>query len=58
MYGFTWAAFACYFLAMILFCLSGAASRSKDVTYKEKKGFFGRRQKSTRSAEGVKSEYS
>lgn len=56
-YGFTWGAFAAYFLAMILFCVSGGVSGKKETTYKERKSFF-RRSKSTRSRDGVKSEYS
>lgn len=56
-YGFTWGAFAAYFIAMILFCVSGASGGKKETTYKERKGFFSRN-RSTRSRDGVKSEYS
>jgi hypothetical protein len=31
-YGFTWAAFACFFIAMITFCLGGTAGREKRRT--------------------------
>lgn len=45
-YGFTWAPVACYFIALVLFCSGGTASR-KDGTY-QKKSYFGRK-RSTRS---------
>lgn len=52
-FGFEWAAFACWFLATVFFCIGGSASK-KD-TYGsgksgKKGGFFkGRRSQSTRS---------
>ena len=51
-YGFTWAAFLCYLIAMVLFCVGGSMGRGmKDSSsYKtgQKKSFFGRK-KSTAS---------
>ncbi|KAI4210243.1 MAG: hypothetical protein LQ351_006921 [Letrouitia transgressa] len=50
-FGFMWAATACLFLAMILFCVAGVTSRSQSKTYTKRTGgrkFFGRK-KSTRS---------
>lgn len=49
-FGFMWAAVVCLFLATVLFCVGGAASRSKS-TYTKRTGgrtFMGRRKKSTR----------
>jgi hypothetical protein len=46
-FGWTWAAFAAYFIAMILFCVGGAVSKSSDRTPR-KGGMFGRKA-STRS---------
>lgn len=51
-FGFEWASFACFFLAMILFCIGGAASKKSSSGSKKNKqgGFFkGRRSASTRS---------
>jgi hypothetical protein len=54
-FGFEWAAFLCFFLSIILFCMSGSArKREKTYTSSGKKfggfsGFRGRRSKSTRS---------
>lgn len=51
-FGFEWAAFACWFLATVLFCIGGSVSK-KDTYGSGKKsrgGFFkGRRNNSTRS---------
>ncbi len=50
-FAFMWAAVACLFLAMVMFCVGGAASRSKSSTYTKRTGgksFMGRRQKSQR----------
>lgn len=47
-YGFTWAAVACYLLATILFCMSGAAGRKDRYSSKKSGGFLGRK-RSTRS---------
>lgn len=49
---------ACYFLCMILFCVSGGTGKKKETTYDEKKGFFGRRNKSQRNKDGIRDEYS
>ena len=49
-FGFMWAAVACLFLATILLCAGGAASR--ESTYSSRtsgRSFMGRRKKSTRS---------
>ncbi|KAJ4509698.1 Eisosomes component [Exophiala dermatitidis] len=47
-FGFEWAAFACFLLSTILFCLAGSARR--DTTTSTRRGFFkGRRSRSTRS---------
>ncbi|KAH0274784.1 SUR7-domain-containing protein, partial [Aureobasidium melanogenum] len=46
-FGWTWAAFAAYFLAMVLFCVGGAVSKSS-TTAPRKGGMFGRKA-STRS---------
>ncbi|KIV80607.1 hypothetical protein PV11_08098 [Exophiala sideris] len=46
-FGFEWAAFACFFISMILFCVGGAASRDKGASSGRR--FGGRRNKSTRS---------
>lgn len=47
-FGFEWAAFACWFLASIFFCMGG--SSKKDTYGSSKGGFFkGRRSASTRS---------
>lgn len=43
-FGFEWAAFVCFFLATILFCIGGSTSKSDSH-----RGFKGRRSKSTRS---------
>jgi len=50
-FGFEWAAFACWFLATIFFCIGGSASKKDTYTEKKKSrgGFFGRRSRSTRS---------
>jgi len=54
-FGFMWAAVACLFLAMVLFCVGGAASKSKDnyggetTATTTRKSRFGRRNKSARS---------
>ena len=51
-FGFMWAALACLFLATILLCAGGAASRSSN-TYSSRctggRTFYGRRKKSTRN---------
>ncbi|KAK3109585.1 Eisosomes component [Teratosphaeriaceae sp. CCFEE 6253] len=47
-FAFTWAAMGCYFLATILFCLGGAASKKDNHQQKSKTSYFGRK-KSTRS---------
>lgn len=59
-YGFTWAAFACYFICMVLFCASGGKKGNKETTYEEKsgKGMFGRRNKSQRNKDGIRDDYS
>lgn len=43
-YGFTWAAFACWFLAMIFFCIGGSVGKESTG----RKSYFGRK-RSTRS---------
>jgi hypothetical protein len=63
-YGFTWAAFACFFLATITFCLGGRSGRDTTCTRGSRFG----RQRSNRSAKcgsfigsdrgGVKDDYS
>ena len=48
-FGYEWAAFACWFLATVFFCIGGSASK-KDSYGSSKGGFFkGRRNNSTRS---------
>lgn len=48
-FGFEWAAFACFFISIILFCVSGSARKEKSYG-SSKGGFFkGKRSKSTRS---------
>jgi hypothetical protein len=44
-YGFTWASFACFFIAMVLFCVGGGVGKDKNTT---SKSYFGRK-RSTRS---------
>lgn len=44
-YGFTWASFTCFLLAMILFCVGGGVGKEKNTT---SKSYFGRK-RSTRS---------
>lgn len=46
-FGWTWAAFAAYFLCMIFFCIGGAVSKDSNRTPR-KGGMFGRKA-STRS---------
>ncbi|KAI5208327.1 hypothetical protein AUEXF2481DRAFT_294629 [Aureobasidium subglaciale EXF-2481] len=46
-FGWTWAAFAAFFIAMVLFCVGGAVSKSSERTPR-KGGMFGRKA-STRS---------
>jgi len=46
-YGFTWAAFACFFIATILFCVGGSVGKNES-SRSTKKSYFGRK-KSTRS---------
>lgn len=50
-FGFEWAAAACFFLASVLFCLSGSRGKEKKTTYSAKRrNFFGgKRSRSTRS---------
>lgn len=50
-FGFEWASFACFFLATVLFCIGGSASKSDSYgSKKSRRGFFrGRRSASTRS---------
>ncbi|KAG2169710.1 SUR7-domain-containing protein [Aureobasidium pullulans] len=48
-FGWTWAAFAAYFLCMILFCVGGAVSKSSSTTRTPKKGGMFGRKASTRS---------
>lgn len=63
-YGFTWAAVACFFLSMVLFCAGGRAG--KDTSSSTGRSRFGRRTKSTRSRGsfvgsdrgGIKDDYS
>lgn len=67
-YGFTWATFVCFFLAMILFCCGGATSRKKDKEEREPTservdghtGFFARNRTSDQpmATTGVKDDYS
>ena len=49
--GFMWAAFACFFLSTVLFCIGGSIGKT-DSSYKSKNkksgGYFGRK-RSTRS---------
>ncbi|KAF2724746.1 SUR7-domain-containing protein [Polychaeton citri CBS 116435] len=44
-YGFTWAAFACYLICTVLFCVGGSVSKDKSA---KKTSYFGRK-RSTRS---------
>lgn len=44
-YGFTWASFACFFLATVLFCVGGGVGKEKNTS---QKSYFGRK-RSTRS---------
>jgi len=47
-FGFEWAAFACFLISTVLFCIGGSAR--KDTTVSTRRGFFkGRRSRSTRS---------
>lgn len=49
-FGFEWAAFACFFLATVLFCMGGSSRKDPTRTPSTRKGFFGgRRTRSTRS---------
>ncbi|KAK5072087.1 Eisosomes component [Lithohypha guttulata] len=50
-FGFEWAAFACWFLATVLFCVGGSAAKKDNYgSGKSRGGFFkGRRSASTRS---------
>lgn len=45
---FSWTSVACYFFSTILFCIGGAAGRSKDTSTRSRGGIFGRK-RSTRS---------
>ena len=49
-YAFTWAAFACFLISTILFCIGGGKDKSGDGGY-QKKSYFGRK-KSTKSNRG------
>lgn len=51
-YGFTWAAFACYFISTVLFCCAPSASRDEGYTSRRRSGLFGRK-RSTRSRKSV-----
>lgn len=61
-YGFTWGAFACFFIAMITFCLGGSVGREKRSTGMGRKGSK-RSRRSTRGSfvgserAGVKDDY-
>ncbi|KAK0932412.1 Eisosomes component [Friedmanniomyces endolithicus] len=46
-YAFTWVTFACYIIAMVLFCVGGSVGKSES-SYDKKSSYFGRN-KSTRS---------
>lgn len=46
-YGFTWATFACYLIATVLFCVGGALGKNEKSGY-QKNSYFGRK-RSTRS---------
>lgn len=58
-YGFTWAAFACLFLATFIFCFAGK-SRSSSATYDYSSGggMFSRNRQSVRSTRSHKSHLS
>jgi len=67
-YGFTWATFVCFLLAMILFCCGGAAGKKKDHgdddmprEERERNGFFARNKTTDQDnvgTVGVKDDYS
>jgi hypothetical protein len=50
-FGFEWAAWACFLIASILYCVAGGASRRSETTYGTgRRNFFGgKRSKSTKS---------
>lgn len=47
-FGFEWAAWACFLIASILYCMAGG-SRKNDTYGTGSRGFFGKRSKSTKS---------
>jgi len=51
-YGFTWGSFACYLIAMVLFCVGGAAGKSSS---EGSSGGMFKRNKSTKSTRSQKS---
>lgn len=69
-YGFTWAAFLCWFLAMVLFCCGGVFGKKKNKDddempreEKERSGFFSRNKQDPTQVgmdghTGVKDDYS
>lgn len=62
-YGFTWAAVACFFISMVLFCISGAAGKAHESRKSHRgtrarggRGVFGRK-RSTRSQHGSRGSF-
>ena len=48
-FGFEWAAWACFLIASILYCVGGGSSSRKEKTYGSTKRSFFKRNKSTKS---------
>ncbi|EXJ78680.1 hypothetical protein A1O1_09082 [Capronia coronata CBS 617.96] len=48
-FGFEWAAFACFLISTVLFCMAGSSRRDTTTTSTRRSFFKGRRSKSTRS---------